>query len=48
MRRHAGAGRVERQLAERNAHAAGAEIAEPENALAIGHDDKPHVAPASC
>src|SRR6185369_5631846 len=30
--------RVQRQLADRDAHAADAEIAEPEDALAVGHD----------
>ena len=40
MRRHAGAGGVERQLPDRDAHAAGAEIAEAEDALAIAHDDE--------
>ena len=35
LRRHAGAGGVERQLAHRDAHAADAEIAEAEDALAI-------------
>jgi len=34
-RMQAGAGGVERQLADRNAHAAGALVAEPENALAV-------------
>ncbi len=43
MRRHAGAGGVERQLADRDAHAARAEIAEPEDALAVGHDDEAHI-----
>ena len=36
----AGAGRVKRQLADRNAHAVGAEIAEAEDALAVGDDDQ--------
>ena len=36
----AGAGRVERELADRNAHAVGAEIAEAEDALAVGDDDE--------
>src|SRR5205814_9983091 len=43
LRRHAGAGGVERQLPDRDAHAAGAEIAEAEDALAIGDDDKAHI-----
>ena len=34
-----GAGGVERQLADRNAHAAGALVAEPEDALAVADDD---------
>ena len=36
----AGTGRVERELADRNAHAVGAEVAEAENALAVGDDDE--------
>jgi hypothetical protein len=36
---HAGAGGVERELADRDAHAVGAEIAETEDALAVGDDD---------
>ena len=36
----AGAGRIERELADRNAHAVGAEVAEAEDALAVGDDDK--------
>ena len=43
MRWHAGAGRVERQLAERNAHTARAKVAKTQNAFAVGHDDKPHI-----
>ena len=43
LRRHAGAGGVERELADRDAHAAGAEIAETEDALAVGDDDEAHV-----
>src|SRR5690349_10877455 len=38
--------RVERQLADRNAHAAKAEVAQAKNALAIGHDDDANVAVA--
>ena len=38
---HAGAGDVERELAHRNPHAIGAEVAQPENALAISDDDDP-------
>jgi hypothetical protein len=37
---HAGAGRIERELADRDAHAVGAEIAQAENALAVGDDDE--------
>ena len=37
--RNAAAGGVERELADRDAHAAGALIAEPEDALAVGDDD---------
>ena len=40
FRVHAGAGRIKRQLADRNAHAVGAEIAEAEDALAVGDDDQ--------
>ena len=36
---HAGAGRVERELADGDAHAVRAEVAEPEDALAVGDDD---------
>ena len=43
LRRHAGASRVERELADRDAHAAGAEIAQAEDALAVGHHDEAHV-----
>ena len=35
----AGAGGVERELADRDAHAAGALVAEPEDALAVAHHD---------
>ena len=41
--RYAGAGRVERKLAEWDAHPAGAEIAEAEDALAVGHHDEAHI-----
>ena len=37
---NAGAGRVERKLADRNAHAVGAEIAEAQDALAVGHHNQ--------
>jgi hypothetical protein len=43
LRRHAGAGGIEREFAERDAHPSGAEIAETEDALAVGNDDEPHV-----
>ena len=43
LRRHTGAGGIERELADRNAHAAGAEIAEAEDALAVGDDDEAHI-----
>ena len=38
-RMQSGAGRVQRKLADRNAHAVRAEVAEAENALTIGHHD---------
>ena len=48
-RRHAGAGGVECQLADRNAHAADAQVAQAEDALAVGDDDEAHVRlAASC
>jgi len=37
--RHAGAGRVERELADRDAHAVCAEIAESEDSSTVSHDD---------
>ena len=37
---NAGAGRVERKLADRNAHAVGAKIAEAQDALAVGHHNQ--------
>ena len=40
LRVDAGAGGIERELADRNAHAVGAEIAEAEDALAVGDDDE--------
>ena len=40
---HARARGVERELADRDAHAVGAEIAQAEDALAVGHDDGAHV-----
>ena len=43
LRRHAGAGGVEREFPERDPHAAGAEIAEPEDALTVGDDDEAHI-----
>jgi hypothetical protein len=39
IRVYTGAGGIERQLANRDAHAVGAEIAKAENALAVGHHD---------
>ena len=36
-------GGVQRELADRDAHAADTEIAEPEDALAVGDDDDPDV-----
>jgi hypothetical protein len=39
----AGAGGVERELADRDAHAERAQVAEAEDALAVGHDDHAHV-----
>src|SRR5580658_5055762 len=38
-RMQSGAGGVERELADRNAHAAGALVAEAQNALAVADDD---------
>uniref|UniRef100_A0A182JE73 Uncharacterized protein n=1 Tax=Anopheles atroparvus TaxID=41427 RepID=A0A182JE73_ANOAO len=43
VRRNAGEGRVERELTDRNAHTAGTQIAQPENALTVRHDDRAHV-----
>src|SRR5262249_19264735 len=43
LRRHAGAGGIERELADRDAHPASAEVAEAEDALAVGDDDEAHV-----
>lgn len=43
LRRHSRARRVECEFPDRNAHAPGTEIAEPENALTVGHDDEPHI-----
>ena len=39
----AGGGGVERELAHRDGHAAGALVAEAEDALVVGDDDEPHV-----
>ena len=39
LRRHAGAGRVQRQLADGDAHAVGAEVAQAKDTLAVGDDD---------
>ena len=41
--RHTGRGGVELQLADRDAHAVGAEIAEAEDAAAVGHADEAHI-----
>ena len=38
---NAGAGGIERELADRNTHAVGAEVAEAEDTLAVGDDDQP-------
>src|SRR5581483_5183259 len=35
--------RVQRELADRDAHAAGALVAEPEDPFVVGRDDQPHV-----
>ena len=42
-RMHAGAGRVERELADRNAHPMRAQVAQAEDALTVGHHDDAHV-----
>ena len=42
-RRHARRRRVELQLADRNAHAVGAQVAQAEDAAGVGHADEPHV-----
>ena len=39
FRMNAGAGGIERQLADRNAHAVGAEVAKAQDTLAVGDDD---------
>jgi hypothetical protein len=43
LRRHAGASRIEGELADRYAHPAGTEIARPEDALAVCNDNEAHV-----
>ena len=43
LRVNAGAGGIERQLADRDAHAARALIAQPQDALAVADDDHPHL-----
>ncbi len=43
LRRNARAGGVQCELAERYAHPAGAKIAEPKDALAVGDDDEAYV-----
>ena len=40
LRMDTGAGRIERELADRNAHAVRAEVTEAENTLAVGDDDQ--------
>jgi hypothetical protein len=40
---HAGARGVQRELTDGDAHALRAQVAQPENALAVGHDDDPNV-----
>ena len=40
----AAAERVQRELADRDAHAADAQVAQAEDALAVGHDDHVHLA----
>src|SRR5271157_2025244 len=37
---HSRTGGIERELADRNAHAVGAQIAEPQDTLAVGDDDE--------
>src|SRR6185437_6997934 len=37
---HAGAGGIERELPDRDAHTVGTEVAKAEDALAVGHDDQ--------
>ena len=44
FRGNAAAGGVEREFAHGDAHAAGPEVAQAQDALAIGHDDDAHVA----
>ena len=43
LRRHGGAGGVELQLADRDTHAVGAQVAQAEDALAGGDADDAHV-----
>ena len=43
LRRHAGRRRVELQLADGDAHAVGAQVAQAEDAAAVGHADDAHV-----
>ena len=43
LRRHAGAGGVELQLADGDAHAVGAQVAQAEDAAAVGDADEPDV-----
>ena len=39
---HAGAGRVERQLADRDAHPIGSEVAQAQDPLSVGDHDHPN------
>src|SRR5260370_7054860 len=43
LRRNTGTGRAQREFPDRDAHAAGAEIPQPEDTLAVCHDNKAHV-----
>ena len=42
LRRHARSGGVQLQLSDRNAHAVGAKVAQPEDAAGVGHADEAH------
>ena len=43
LRRHAGTSRAQSELPNRDAHAPCPEVAQAEDALAVGHHDKAHV-----